>query len=118
MATHRLSISYPMFFEGPDGPNRVLVDAVGIIKDSPASQAAPEAYLLSVVHPFVVDGEDVRQLIVTPRFAGDTLTDVTNGASGVNIARVKPGVTLNKDEVYDGSESVGWAIGSLHPQRA
>ena len=79
-----------MFFQGPDGPNKVLVEAVGVINGSPAWQVPLESYLLSVIHPFVVDGEDVRQLVVTPRFAGDTLTDLINGAPGVNIARVRP----------------------------
>jgi len=118
MATHRLSISDPMFFEGPDGRNKVLVETVGVIKSSPAWQVPLESYLLSVIHPFVVDGEDVRQLVVTPRSAGNTLADVINGAPGANIARVKPSFALKAGDVYDGSEFVGWAIGSLHPQRA
>jgi hypothetical protein len=118
MARHRLSISDPMFFEGPDGPNKVLVDGVGIIKGSPQRQVALESYLLSVVHPFVVDGDDVRQLIVTPRHVGDTLDDVINREPPVNVARVKPGYALNAGDTYDGSEFIGWAIGVIHPQRA
>jgi len=120
MATHRLSISDPIFFQGPDGPNKVLVDTVGVIKGSPASQVRFESLLFAVVHPFVVDGDNVRQLVVTPRNAYDELVDIINYAPAVpvNVARVKPGIALSAGDVYDGSEFVGWAIGSLCEQRA
>lgn len=88
------------------------------LKGSPAWQVPLESYLLSVIHPFVVDGEEVRQLVVTPRYVGDSLADVIKGAPGVNIARVKPNIVLNEGDVYDGSEFVGWAIGSLRRERA
>ena len=118
MATHRLSIADPMFFEGPDGANTVFANGVGVIKGSPAYQVPLESYLLSVVHPFVVDGDDVHQLIVTPRFVGDELHHIIHGASGVNIARVKPGIALNAGDTYDGSEAIGWGVGMIHPARA
>lgn len=107
-----------MFFEGPDGANTVFVDGLGIIKGSPAWQVSLESYLLWVVHPFVVDGNDVRQLVVTPRHVGGTLDDVINREPPVNIARVKPGFALNAGDTYDGSEFIAWAIGVIHPQRA
>jgi hypothetical protein len=74
--------------------------------------------LLSVEHPFVIDGEEVRQLIVTPRHVGGTLDDVINREPPVNIARVKPSFVLSAGDTYDGSEYVGWAVGVIHPQRA
>ncbi len=107
-----------MFFEGPDAEAGILVEGIGVIKGSPAWQVPLESYLLSVLHPFVVDGENVRQLVVTPRFVGGTLDDVINREPPVNIARVKPGFTLNAGDTYDGSEFVGWAIGVIYPQRA
>jgi len=118
MTRHRLSISDPMFFEGPDGPNKVLADGVGLVKGSPQWQVALESYLLSVLHPFVVEGEEVRQLIVTPRHVGETLDNVMHRDSWVNVARVKPSFTLQAGDVCDGSEFVGWAIAGIHRERA
>ncbi len=118
MATHRLSIADPMFFEGPDGGGGILVEGIGVINGSPAWQVPLESYLLSVEHPFVIDGEEVRQLVVTPRHVGGTLDDVINREPPVNIARGKLGFVLNAGDTYDGSEFVSWAIGVIHLQRA
>ena len=60
MTTHRLSIADRMFFEGTDGEDGILVGVVGVIKGSPAWQVPLESYLFLVVHPFVVDGDNVR----------------------------------------------------------
>jgi hypothetical protein len=65
-----------------------------------------------------VDGDEVRQLIVTPRHAGEPLDNVIHRESWVNVARVKPGLTLNAGDTYDGSEFTGWAIAGIHPERA
>ena len=96
-----------MFFQGPDGPNKILADGVGVIKGSPQGHVALESYLLSVLHPFVVDGEEVRQLIVTPRHVSETPDNVMHRDSWVNVARVKPGITLHAGDVYDGLPRLG-----------
>ena len=111
MKTYELSISDPMFWEGPDGPNRVLAKGLGIVHGSPAFQLRRESFLLEVLHPFTVDGEEVRYLIVNERLSGDTLEDVVRGECAVNTARVKPGINLKAGDEFGGFDFEGWAIG-------
>ena len=110
---HELKIADPMFWEGPDGPNRVLVQGLGIVYGSPAYMIARQAYLLKVLHPFLVDGEEVQHLLVNQRLSGTTLEDVMNGECPVNIARVKPGIILKAGDEYGGFDFEGWAIGYI-----
>ncbi len=118
MKLHELTISDPMFFEGPDGPNKVFARGLGVVYGSPAYQVARELYLIEAEHPFVDDGEEVRYLLVGPRHAGATLNDVMGGGCSVGIARLKPGVALKPGAQYDGSEYEYWAIGSIKVRRA
>jgi hypothetical protein len=118
MKMYELTISDPMFFEGPDGPNRILANGLGVVYGSPALQVEKELYLLEVVNPFVIDGAEVRYLLAGPRHAGSTLNEVMGGGCSIGIARLKPGVTLRAGEQYDGSEYEYWAIGSIKVRRA
>lgn len=113
MKIHELRISDPMFWEGPDGPNRVLAEGLGVVYGSPAFMIGKESYLLEVLHPFLVDGEEVHQLLVNERLSGTTLEDVMNGECSVNISRLKPGITLKEGDEYGGFDFEGWAIGSI-----
>ena len=113
MKLHELRIADPMFWEGPDGPNRVLAEGLGLIYGSPSFQLRKESYLLKVLHPFTVDGEEVHYLIVNERLSGDTLEDVMNGECPVNTARIKPGITLKAGDEFGGFDFEGWAIGYI-----
>jgi hypothetical protein len=109
---HEVMISEPMFWEGPDG-GRVLANGLGLVYGSPHFQVGKEAYLLEVIHPFTVDGEEVRQLLVSPRLSCSTLDDVMNGQCGINISRVKPNIILKAGDEYGGFDFEGWAIGYI-----
>lgn len=113
MKIYEIGIADPMFWEGPDGPNRVLAEGLGIVYGSPSFQLRKESYLLRVLHPFMVDGEEVRYLLVNERLSGTTLEDVINGECSVNISRLKPGVTLKEGDEYTGFDFEEWAIGSI-----
>jgi hypothetical protein len=118
MKMHELTISDPMFFVGPEGPNRILARGLGVVYGSPAFQIARELYLLEVEHPFMNDGEEVRYLLACPRHVGNTLDDVMGHGCSVGITRLKPGVMLTPGDQYDGSEYEYWAIGSIKVRRA
>ncbi|HEU0144034.1 MAG TPA: hypothetical protein VFQ47_04550 [Nitrososphaera sp.] len=112
MKIHEVSISEPMFWEGPDG-GKVLAEGLGLIYGSPKFQVAKRSYLLRVLHPFIIDGDEVKYLMVNPRLSGSTLDDVMNGVCGVNISRVKPNVELKAGDEYGGFDFEGWAIGGI-----
>ena len=110
MKIHEISISDPMFWEGPDG-GKVLAEGLGIVNGSPKYQIAKESYLLRVLHPFIEEGEEVRYLLANERLSGSTLADVMEGECAVNVSRVKPGIELRAGDEYGGFEFEGWAIG-------
>jgi hypothetical protein len=111
MKMHEVSISDPMFWEGPDGPNKIFAEGLGLVYGSPHYQVSKGSYLLRVLHPFFVDGEEVEYLLVKPRLSCSTLKDVVETESDVNIARVKPNVNLEAGGEYGGFDFEGWAIG-------
>lgn len=113
MTIHELRIADPMFFQGPDGANRVLAKGLGVVYGSPSFQVRKESYLLEVLHPFRVDGKEVRYLLVNERLSGSTLEDVMKDECSVNISRLKPGVTLKAGDEYGGFDFEEWAIGSI-----
>jgi len=102
-----------MYWDGPDGPNRVLAEGIGVVFGSPAFMIAKESYLLRVLHPFLVDGEEVHQLLVNERLSGTTLEDVMSGECSINISRLKQGITLNGGDEYGGFDFEGWATGYI-----
>jgi hypothetical protein len=110
MKIHEVSISDPMFWEGPDG-GKVFAEGLGLVYGSPQFQVAKESYLLRVLHPFVVDGEEVRYLLVNVRLSGSTLDDVMNGECAVNISRLKPNIDMKAGDEFGGFDFEGWAIG-------
>jgi hypothetical protein len=76
-------------------------------------QVRKESYLLEVIHPFTVNGEEVYQLLVNERLTGSTLEDVMSGECSVNTSRVKPSVMLREGDEYGGFDFEDWAIGSI-----
>lgn len=113
MKMDEITVAEPMFWEGHDGPNRVLAEGLGVVYGSPSFQLRKESYLLEVLHPFIVDGEEVRYLLVNERLSGTTLEDVINGECIVNISRLKAGVILKEGDEYGGFDFEEWAIGSI-----
>lgn len=113
MKMHEIRIADPMFWKGPDGPNRVLAKGLGVVYGSAAFMVSTKAYLLEVLHPFVVDGEEVHQLLVNERLSDTTLEDAMHGECSVNISRIKPGIILKAGDEFGGFDFEGWAIGSI-----
>ena len=100
-----------MFFCGPNEDNRILVRGLGIINGSPHFMVANESYLVEVLQPFSVDGEEVHQLVVIQQLSNSTLDELVSGEGPVAIARVKPGRQLAAGDVFVPYDMEYWAIG-------
>jgi hypothetical protein len=111
MSMHEIRIADPMFFSGPDGDNRILVRGIGTIYGSPHFMVPNESYLVEVIHPFTVDGEEVNQLVVNERHTDSTLDELIKGEGAANIARVKPARLLAAGDEYEPFDMEYWAIG-------
>ena len=113
MKLHHISISDPMFWEGPDGPNKILAEGLGLVYGAPQFQVPESFYLLRVLHPFEVDGEEVNYLLVGTRYVGDKIESIMNGYCIVGICRVKPEIELRAGDKFGGFDYEYWAIGSI-----
>src|SRR5882762_2219747 len=111
MTMHEIRIADPMFFCGPNGDNRILVRGLGIINGSPHFMVRNKAYLVEVLQPFSVDGEEVHQLVVNERLSNSPLDELVSGEGPVTIACVKPGRLLAAGDVFVPYDMEYWAIG-------
>jgi hypothetical protein len=116
MRLHEITVSDPMFWEAPNGTNRILAQGLGVVYGSSKFQAPERLYLLRVVHSLVIDGEVVNQLLVNPRFVGDTLEEVISSYCMVNIYRVKSNIILKSEDEFSPFDYDSWAIGSIKLQ--
>jgi len=113
MATYELSIGDPWDFSGPDGPNRILVEDLGIVQGPYLPNWQKEDVLFWVIHPFQIQDEEVKLLLASPRYKGSTTDDVLNKNIAVGIGRVRPGCSLAPGDRYTTNDVVYWAIGGI-----
>ena len=113
MQRYEISIDDPPFFESPNGSNKILAAGLGFVIGSPRYQVARDAYLLETSTPLLIDGEQVNQILVTPRYVGEALDSIVKSEGIVNISRVKPGMKLKEGDEYGGFDFEYWAIGSI-----
>lgn len=110
---YELSVGDPWDFEGPDGPNHILAEGIGIVPAPNLPNWQKEDFLLKVLHPFDVDGEKVEQLLVSPRHAGFTMEDIIGKGCHVGIGRVHASRQLTPGGQYERADVKYWAIGSI-----
>jgi hypothetical protein len=116
MRLHEIAVSDPMFWEAPNGTNRILAQGLGVVYGSLKFQVPKRLYLLRVAHSLVIDGEVVNQLLVNPRYVGDTLEEVISSYCIVNISRVKSNIILKSEDEFSPFDYDYWAIGSINLQ--
>jgi hypothetical protein len=112
---YEISVGEPWDFEGPDGSNRILAKAEGIVtgKDRPAWQGG--YLLMRVKTPFKMNGKLVTLLVAAPRYVGDTLSDVISGGCPAGIAKVCEGQDLRAGDKFEASQVEHCIIGSGRP---
>ncbi len=115
MTRCELLISAPWDFVGPDGLNRILTEGIAIVYGPEQHNWQPADYLLRVIHPFEVGGEEVEYLLVSPRHRGDTVEDIVKSECPVGIARVKPDRPVPGSARYQADDIEHWAIGRIKP---
>jgi hypothetical protein len=116
MKRFELLVGEPWDFKGPDGPNRVLADLVGIVSSSSASGEETRYILLAVVSPFEYQGEFVQQILAAPRYVGHIVDEIVQQGGIVNVARLRTGAILQPDQPLVMSDALFILSGSLTPQ--
>lgn len=87
MNKHKIQISEPWDFSGPDGTNVIEVTGIRIITGPNKPNWASRYYLVHVDKPFKIKNALVKQLICSPRYVGDTIEMIVNGKCTVGIAK-------------------------------
>jgi hypothetical protein len=114
MTTYELSIGDPWDFSGPDGPNRILGEELGIVHGPNLPNWKGQFLLLRVPHPFDIDGEEVKLLLASPRHSGSTIDDLRNKYTPINIGRVHAYRSLAPGDQYTTMDIVFWATGGIN----
>ena len=112
MSRYELLVGEPWDFEGPDGPNRLLVDFGGVI---PSEDRAGECILLKAVTPFIHNNERVEFMIASPRYSGNSIDEIVKQGGHVGVARIRPNVSIVSGHPFMPSDVDYFLIGRLTP---
>jgi hypothetical protein len=105
---HLLEVYEPYEYTGP---NPVHVLGSGVLRGPNGASY----YLLSIDGILELDETSVVQLLVLPRYNGDKIERAAQSCCTVNIARVRPGVTLNPGEPFAYTDVMHWGVGKIVP---
>ncbi len=113
MNRHLLTIDEPWDF--PAARRVIHARERGVVSGPEKPDWQARYYLLEPEEGFVLDGEQVRQLVVAPRYGGDDLEKAMKEDCVVGIARVRDGVSLNAGESFTPVDVRYIAIGRIAP---
>lgn len=110
----QLQIDEPWDFHIP-GKGNVLEGIVeGVCEGPPQEHWEGKYLLISLAKRFNWKGATVKQLLVSPRYEGDTIKDILDGKNViVGIARIRPHVSLKPVEAFTPQQVEYFAIGSI-----
>jgi hypothetical protein len=114
---YEISVGEPWNFEGPDGPNRILAKAEGIVTGPKRPTWQGQYLLLRVKTPFKMNGKRVTQLVAAPRYVGDTLSKMILEGGSVGIARICESQNLRAGDKFEVEQVHYCIIGSVRPFR-
>jgi hypothetical protein len=105
---HTLEVYEPYDYTGD---NPLGVSGLAII----AGPLRDNYYLVELDHPFIIDDDNVTQLLVQPRYSDDEIDRAVSSTCTVNIARVITGHDpLHLDKLaFD--DFARWGVGKIHP---
>ena len=110
----RIQISEPWDFEVP-GRGNVINGLVEGSCHGPEEKNWRGQYLLVVLSEILDwEGQEVCQILVSPRYAEDTTDDILKGKRVVvGIARVRPSIRLKASGTFTPQQVEYFAIGSI-----
>jgi hypothetical protein len=106
---HILEIYEPYDYQGL---NPLVIGGVALL-DGPLRN---HYYLLELDNPLRIQQQQIRQLLVSPRYNGDRIERAVSSTCTVNISRVAPGTDLTKDSSLSYEEIERWGVGKISPQ--
>ncbi len=108
--THLLEIYEPDNFEGS---NPLHVTGTGLLRGANGAFY----YLIEFEKGscLTIDGEEVCQLLLLPRYSEDPIKNVQESCCTVNVERVLPGAHLEPNTPFSYNDIEHWGVGKIHP---
>ncbi len=107
------SIGEPWDFDIPGRGNQFSGVTKGVCLPSQIKNWGKGYLLVNIDESFEWKGEIVSQVLVSTRYAGDTINDIYDGKQiTVGVARVRPGYVLNPGQQFTADQIEYFAIGS------
>jgi len=113
MRRYKIHIGDPYDFQGPKEIDYVNVEPVEIVHgpESPNWQKAD--WLFKLVDPVDYKGEMVTYVTASPRYEGDSLKEMLEKETTIDVGRVLPGKVISSENRYQTSDVQYWAIGTI-----
>lgn len=98
---------------GPGDIGEITVLDEGTIAGPKLPNWQAEYILARCIAPNSYRGQELKYVVLSPRYAGVALTDIRRGGTAVAVARVLPGVWDLKPQQFEPNQVEYWAVGSL-----
>jgi len=105
---HLLEIYEPYDYEGR---NPISAEGAGIVKGPNGTYY----YLLDLPEPVQVDAETISQLLLLPRYNGDSIERATCSTCTVNVCLSRAGVKMRTDVTFTFEDIQHWGVGKIAP---
>lgn len=103
---HRLEVYEPYDYTGT---NPLPLAGVGTLRGGNGTFY----YLLEPASPLELNGEQIHQLLVLPRYTGDPICNIEDGSCTVNIECVIPGARLEPNTPFSYNDIKHWGVGKI-----
>ena len=107
-------VGEPWDFETLDGKNKVLASGLGVVGIVDHSGQTKEAYLLRVLHPFIMDKQKVEFMVFQPRYSGHTIYEIARIGGTIGVYRVREGMAVEKEQQISVDDLKYCLIGKLN----
>jgi hypothetical protein len=98
---------------GPGDIGAVTVLGQGVIKGPDLPNWQREGFLVRCLDPTTYRGEELRYLIVSPRYTTDSLSHIQTHGGVVGVARMLPGTYAENPKTFEPRQVEYWAVGAL-----
>jgi hypothetical protein len=105
---HALEVYEPYDYQGD---NPLSVSGVAVL----TGPARDNYYLLQLDHPFLIEQQNVTQLLVQPRYNEDNIERAVSSTCTVTIARVLGDADLKSIDKLGFGDFERWGVGKITP---
>ena len=100
---------------GPGDIGEITVLDEGLIKGPDLPNWQPEGMLVTCLRPTNYHDQELRYLVLSPRYSTDSLARIRISGGVVGVARFLPGLYTGKPKRFEPKQVEYWAIGVLAP---